>query len=64
LATILILGAAYGIVEEGLMVKSFFDPQWVDLVPWRLRPLAEVNWSGAGLTLFHAVWSIGIRSCW
>jgi len=25
------LGAAYGIFEEGLMVKSFFDPNWVDL---------------------------------
>jgi probable HAF family extracellular repeat protein len=29
--SILALGAAYGIVEEGLMVKSFFDPNWVDL---------------------------------
>ena len=28
---LLLLGAAYGIVEEGLMVKSFFDPNWVDL---------------------------------
>jgi hypothetical protein len=28
---LLLLGAAYGILEEGLMVKSFFDPQWVDL---------------------------------
>ena len=25
------LGAAYGIIEEGLMVKSFFDPNWVDI---------------------------------
>jgi len=24
--TILVLGLAYGILEEGLMVKSFFDP--------------------------------------
>ena len=29
--TILMLGLAYGIVEEGLMVKSFFDPNWMDL---------------------------------
>jgi len=26
-----ILGAAYGIIEEGLMVKSFFDPNWMNL---------------------------------
>jgi len=29
--TILALGLAYGIIEEGLMVKSFFDPAWIDL---------------------------------
>ena len=28
---VLILGAAYGITEEGLAVKSFFDPHWMDL---------------------------------
>ena len=27
----LVLGLAYGIVEEGLMVMSFFDPGWPDL---------------------------------
>jgi len=26
-----VLGAAYGVLEEGLMVKSFFDPNWMDL---------------------------------
>jgi hypothetical protein len=30
---ILLLGAAYGIIEEGLAVKSFFDPGWMDLGP-------------------------------
>ena len=29
--SILLLGAAYGIIEEGLAVKSFFDPNWMDL---------------------------------
>ena len=29
--SLFILGAAYGILEEGLMVKSFFDPNWMDL---------------------------------
>jgi len=29
--SLLVLGATYAIIEEGLMVKSFFDPTWVDL---------------------------------
>jgi hypothetical protein len=28
LASLIALGAAYGILEEGLMVKSFFDAAW------------------------------------
>jgi hypothetical protein len=27
----LLLGGAYGKLEEGLMVKSFFDRNWMDL---------------------------------
>ncbi len=42
---ILLLGAAYGIIEEGLAVKSFFDPGWMDLgtLGWYGRWL-DVNW--------------------
>ena len=60
--SILALGAAYGIVEEGLMVKSFFDPHWVDLGTLGVYGRwAGVNWVwSVGLTLFHAVWSIGL----
>src|SRR3977135_2411142 len=29
--SIRLLGAAYGIIEEALAVKSFFDPGWMDL---------------------------------
>jgi hypothetical protein len=29
--SIIFLAVAYGIVEEGIMVKSFFNPGWVDL---------------------------------
>lgn len=47
---ILLLGAAYGIIEEGLAVKSFFDPTWLD-----------VNWVWAvWLTIYHAVVSIAV----
>lgn len=60
--TLLALGAAYGIVEEGLMVKSFFDPNWADL--GRLGAYgrwAGVNWVWAvELTVYHAVFSIAI----
>jgi hypothetical protein len=58
--SIVVLGAAYGIVEEGLMVKSFFDPEWVDLGPLGVYGRwAGVNWVWSlGLTMFHAVWSI------
>ncbi len=60
--SVLLLGAAYGIVEEGLAVKSFFDPGWVDLGPLGVYGRwAGVNWVWAlGLTIYHAVFSIGI----
>jgi len=60
--SILLLGAAYGIIEEGLAVKSFFDPAWKDLgtLGWYGRSL-DVNWIWAvWLTIFHAVVSIAI----
>ncbi|MEZ8221616.1 hypothetical protein GG496_001786 [Candidatus Fervidibacteria bacterium JGI MDM2 JNZ-1-D12] len=60
--SIFALGVAYGIVEEGLMCKSFFDPQWPDLGPLGVygRWLG-VNWVWAqGLTVYHAVFSIAI----
>lgn len=60
--SVFVLGAAYGILEEGLMVKSFFDPQWMDLGPLSVYGRwGGVNWVWSlGLTLFHAVWSISI----
>ena len=59
---VLLLGAAYGIVEEGLAVKSFFDPNWMDLGPLGVYGRwAGVNWVwSVGLTIYHAVFSIGI----
>jgi hypothetical protein len=60
--SVLLLGAAYGVLEEGLMVTSWFSPYWVDL-----GPMAEygrwlgVNWVWAEmLTIYHAVFSITI----
>lgn len=58
--TIIVLGAAYGIVEEGLAVKSFFDPGWVDLGDLGgYGRLFDVNWVWAvWLTIFHSAVSI------
>lgn len=58
--SILILGAAYGIVEEGLLCKSFFDPRWPDLGDLATYGrLAGVNWVWSeNLTIFHALFSI------
>ena len=61
-ASIFLLGLAYGIYEEGIVVRSFFDPGWPDL-----GVLAEygrfwgVNWLWTiDLTMYHAVVSITI----
>ena len=60
--SILVLGAAYGIIEEGLMVKSFFDPGWVDIgILGSYGRWLGVNWVWTiELTIYHAVISIGI----
>ncbi|MCI4352144.1 MAG: hypothetical protein L3K14_01975 [Thermoplasmata archaeon] len=59
---VLLLGAAYGIVEEGLGTKTFFD--WVEIKQPNFGPLTHwggVNWVWAGeLTLFHAIFSIAL----
>lgn len=58
--SLLLLGMAYGIYEEGLMVRSFFDPEWIDLGKLRVYGrVAGVNWVWAEhLMIFHAVISI------
>ncbi len=61
---ILLLGAAYGIVEEGLAVTTFFDPTLPQLaggpLAWYGR-LGGVNWVwSVWLTTFHAIFSIAI----
>jgi hypothetical protein len=60
--TVFILGAAYGIIEEGLACKSFFNPAWQDLgILGTYGRWAGVNWVWSlNLTVFHAVISITI----
>lgn len=56
------LGAAYGIIEEGIMVRSFFNPSWKDLgILATYGRWLGVNWVWAEwLTIFHSVFSITI----
>ncbi len=58
--SLLILGAAYGIFEEGLVLKSWFNPLWPDLGPlafygrvWGINTVWAV-W----LTIYHSIMSI------
>jgi len=59
-ASLLLLGAAYGIVEEGLLCKSFFDPNWPDVgILGEYGRWAGVNWIWSiQLTAYHASISI------
>ncbi len=60
--SILLLGMAYGIYEEGLVVRSFFDPNWVDIgLLGSYGRMAGINWIWSiSLTIYHAVVSIGL----
>ena len=59
---LLLLGVAYGIIEEGLMCKSFFNPFWKDVgfLSTYGRALG-VNWLWTlGLTAYHTIVSITV----
>ena len=60
--SLFLLGAAYGVIEEGLMEKSFFDPDWPDLgVLGVFGRWMGINWVWAEmLIVYHAVFSIVI----
>ncbi len=59
---LLLLGAAYGILEEGLTCKSFFNPHWTDTGFLSIYGRAAgVNWVWTfGLTAYHMVVSITV----
>ena len=57
---ILCLGAAYGLVEEGLVMQTFFSPDLFGAAACGAR-FTGVNWVWAEALLgYHAVWSIAI----
>lgn len=57
---VFLLGLAYGIYEEGAVVRSFFDPNWMDLGFFgTYGRWLGVNWIWTiNLCIFHAVVSI------
>jgi hypothetical protein len=58
--TILCLGAAYGFLEEGLVMQTLFSPDLFGAAACGLH-LAGVNWVWTEALLgYHAVWSIAI----
>ena len=58
--TVLLLGVAYGIAEEGIGTKTFFGPAGVGVLA-SFGHFAGVNWVWATeLALFHAVFSIAL----
>ena len=62
-AAILLLGAAYGVIEAGLVDQSLFNPSFEG---HDFQPVTPVPWLGISayyLTVFvagHAIWSIGV----
>lgn len=58
--SVVLLGAAYGVLEEGLVVTSWFNPHWPDAVYLAsFTHILGVNWFWAvGLTAFHAIVSV------
>jgi hypothetical protein len=58
--SLVLLGMAYGIAEEGLFCKSFFNPQWMDVgTLGDYGRWLGVNWIWTiHLTAFHTVFSI------
>lgn len=60
-ASILLLGVAYGIIEEGLALQSLFHPAYANVALWGARVFG-VNWVYTSVVLLwiHPVWSVAI----
>ena len=62
IGSLLLLGASYGVFEEGLMVASFQNPSWQDIgILGEYGRWLGINWVWAvELTFYHALISITV----
>jgi len=60
--TIMLLGLAYGVIEEGLVTMSFFNSDWMDIgFLGTYGNFLGINWNWCvNLSIFHGVWSISV----
>ena len=60
--TIMLLGLAYGVIEEGLVTMSFFNSNWPDIGHLgTYGNFLGINWTWCvNLSIFHGVWSISV----
>src|SRR5215469_11340346 len=58
--SILLLGAAYGLIEEGLALQSLFNPAYGHVSQWGARLLGINGAYTEVVIITHAVWSAAI----
>jgi len=57
--TLLLLAVAYGVFEEAIVVRSFFDPNWAELDILKPYHVLGLNWTYAEMLVhFHVLVSI------
>jgi hypothetical protein len=63
-AGILLLGAAFGLIEEGLIVQAIFHPQAIEAASWGATAGGHVGGLylafAVAVVAYHAVWSIAL----
>ena len=59
-ASILLLGAAYGFIEEGLSLQSLFNPKLYNAADWGARIFGINGVYTETVIVIHAVWSAAI----
>jgi hypothetical protein len=59
-ASIVLLGAAYGLVEEGLALQSLFNPELYKAAEWGGRVFGLNSVYAEAAIVIHAVWSAAI----
>jgi hypothetical protein len=57
--SLILLAVAYGVYEEGIVVRSFFNPNWIELENLKPYYVLGVNWTYSEMLIhFHVLVSI------